>query len=139
MGKNNWFYQQKRGTGFTNLIFRDPDWIGTGKCALSYFTMTPDTNNGVIRKWIAPHGGFIHIEGEVSARSGTVTWDPVVTFVDKIEANKIPANTGKAFRVNIYKNVSNLFSVNISDGGSPLPYDIYVKVKKEDSIYFLVE
>jgi hypothetical protein len=46
-----------------------------------------------------------------------------------MEANSIPVNSGKAIKASIFKNKMNLLSVSLSNGGSPLSYDIYVQVK----------
>jgi hypothetical protein len=139
-GKNQWYYQEKKGSVYTNLTFKDPYWIGTGKNknAVSYSTMIPDTN-GAIRKWVAPHAGKIRIEGAVTVKLPTVKWDPVVTYIEKEKTSNFPASNGKDVKVSIYKNESNLVSGNLSNNASPWSYDIYVHVKTGDSIYFIVD
>lgn len=137
-GKNNWYYLQRNGTEYTNMTFKVPFWTGAGNCAIGYRHQVADACKPV-RKWVAPHSGYIRFEGTVSANLPEVTWDPVVTYVDCMKANSIPANSGKAIKASIYKNEMNLLSVSLSNGGSPLSYDIYVQVKTGDSISFSVE
>ena len=45
--------------------FKDPKWVGAGKCEVGYYQMVPDANDAV-RKWVAPHAGTVRIEGRVS-------------------------------------------------------------------------
>jgi len=137
-GKNNWYYLQRNGTEYTNMTFKVPYWSGTGNCAISYRHLVSDTCKPV-RKWVAPHSGYIRCEGEISANLTKVTWDPVVTYVDSMKANSIPANSEKAIKASIYKNELNLLSVSLHNGASPLSYDIYVRVNTGDNIYFSVE
>ncbi len=52
-GKNNWHNLQRTGSADAPMLFKDPKWIGAGKCEIGYYHMTPDANDAV-RKWVAP-------------------------------------------------------------------------------------
>ena len=67
-GKNHWYNQQRKGSVDTEMLFKDPKWVGAGKCEVGYYQMVPGGNDAV-RKWIAPHAGTVRIEGRVSLDS----------------------------------------------------------------------
>jgi hypothetical protein len=85
MGKNCWYYQQKVGAKYTDLVFEGTSWVGD-KC--EYYP----TRNGIdiynmqvvkgdlVRKWVAPHAGTVRIEGKVSFREYDVS-DITVTIL----------------------------------------------------------
>jgi hypothetical protein len=100
--------------------------------------MVPDTAKPV-RKWVAPHSGYIRIEGAIAYNTPTVTWDPVITYVDNKKLNAIPANSGKDLAAKIYKNKSELLSVSLINKGIPSLHDVYEQVKAGDCIYFTVK
>lgn len=137
-GKNNWYYLQRNGTEYINMSFKVPFWSGEGNCTIGYMHQVVDLYKPV-RKWVAPHSGYIRCEGAISANLPKVKWDPVVTFVDSMNANSIPTNSGKDINACIYKNELNLLSVGLHNGDSPMSYNIFVQVNTGDSIYFSVE
>lgn len=70
MGKNNWYYQQWKDPEYTDLRFT-PDlmhpkmwWFGDGggKVGVNY-QIAGDSD--IARRWIAPHGGTVRVEGHV--------------------------------------------------------------------------
>lgn len=69
MGKNNWFYQQGNGPDYADLAFTSDEahpkmyWFGKGDCRIGVNYQIPGENGAVVRKWVAPHGGMIRIEG----------------------------------------------------------------------------
>ncbi|MGA9798282.1 MAG: discoidin domain-containing protein [Terriglobales bacterium] len=75
MGKNNWYYQQSKGSDdYTDLNFISDEahpkiyWFGSRGCEVGPNYQTA-SDNSAIRKWIAPHGGTVRIEGSVSSES----------------------------------------------------------------------
>lgn len=71
MGKNGWYYQQKDGSTYADMIFWNTKWVGD-KCELGYYHseighyhLIPGVSE-VVRRWIAPHAGSVRIEGEVA-------------------------------------------------------------------------
>jgi hypothetical protein len=137
-GKNNWYYLQKKAEVYTDLTFKEPNWTSPDSCKISYFTMKPGIAKPV-RKWVAPHSGYIRMEAAISCNSPTVTWDPVITYVDNKKPNLVPANSGKNISVKILKNKTELLSISLINKGIPSVYDIYEQVKEGDSIYFTAE
>ena len=100
--------------------------------------MNPGSNEAV-RKWVAPHPGFIRIEGAISVNLPAVIWDPGITYVEKVKTNNFSGSKGKDVKASICKNKSDLMSVSLSNNGNPVSYDLYVQVNTDDSIYFTVE
>lgn len=116
MGKNNWYYQQADSSGYSDLVFRDPFWIGKDSTEVGYFHMTAGTTQGV-RKWIAPRDGKVRVEGVVKA----VENSPDVPYVEIRKNNKSiwpskPVLPGKSFSPNFI-----------------------LTVKKGDSVEFIVK
>ena len=72
MGKNNWYYQQSNGGTYSNLSFISDEahpktfWFGAGGCAVGPDYQTPG-DSAAVRKWIAPHGGIVRVEGAVTS------------------------------------------------------------------------
>ncbi len=68
MGKNNWYYQRWNGSDYSDLAFVSDEahptmyWLGNN-CAIGNNYQIPG-DNAAVRRWIAPHGGIIRIEGE---------------------------------------------------------------------------
>ena len=61
-GKNNWSCQQLKSGMYTNLTFKDPNWVGDAQCEVGYFHMIPGAN-AAVRQWVAPHDGTVRVEG----------------------------------------------------------------------------
>lgn len=115
MGKNNWYYQQANGKDYTDMIFKDPSWRGTGGSEVGFFHMTSGSSDAV-KKWVAPRAGKIRIEGNASIQKDS---------------------TGKMF-VEIKKNNSTSWNKTITFK-KPAPHDFTLQVKKDDPIYFIVK
>ncbi len=70
MGKNNWHYQEWNGSEFTDLAFTPDDahpkmyWSGSGNVEIGHDYQIPG-EHACVRRWMAPHGGEIQVEGEV--------------------------------------------------------------------------
>ncbi len=73
-GKNNWYYQQWNGSAYTDLAFISDEahpknyWFGSGGCEVGPNYQTAG-DNAAVRKWVAPHGGAVRVEGAVVADS----------------------------------------------------------------------
>jgi len=73
MGKNNWYYQQWNGSDYSDLAFISDEahpriyWSGRGSCEVGPKYQTPG-DDAAVRKWVAPHGGAVRIEGMVTAK-----------------------------------------------------------------------
>ena len=90
MGKNNWFYEQLTGNIHNDLAFVVDEahprlyWSGSGDCRIgANYQMSGD--GAAIRKWIAPHGGILRIEG--AATTGTAISASIWLNSDKVWAN----------------------------------------------------
>jgi hypothetical protein len=116
MGKNNWYYLQKTGGIYTNMIFKDPLWVGYGGSEVGYFDMTTQRTEAV-RKWIAPNAGIIRVEGDI--RIGEL-------------------NTG-VVKVEIQKNNKNIWTSKLVKSEEHVSHDFTVHVKKGDAVYFIVK
>jgi hypothetical protein len=75
MGKNNWYYQQPKGSDDnTDLNFISNEahpkiyWFGSSGCEVGPNYQTAG-DNAAIRKWVAPHGGTVRVEGSVGSES----------------------------------------------------------------------
>lgn len=83
MGKNAWYYQQWNGSEYSDLRFVPDEvhpklyWSGSGNCKIGNDYQIPD-DNAAVRKWIAPHGGVIRIEGV--ARWNEAGSDPILAI-----------------------------------------------------------
>jgi hypothetical protein len=72
MGKNHWYYQQRKGSQDSDMQFlpRDDvfvkDWFGEGTSRIGNDYQIPADNVQAVRKWIAPHGGEVRVEGKVA-------------------------------------------------------------------------
>ncbi len=116
MGKNNWHYQQRNGSACTDMEFNDPNWVGDGKCVISYFFQVPDAGCDAVRKWVAPHDGNIRVEGEVS--------------------NAAQPGDGVAARIS--HNSAEVWPARPVQDGKPAPHDLKLTVKKGDALSFCV-
>jgi hypothetical protein len=113
-GKNQWYNQERHGSVATDMLFKDPKWVGTGKCEVGYYHMVPDANDAV-RKWVAPHAGTVRIEGRVSLdRSG-----------------------GEGVNVSILHNAAVFWPARQVTFGNPVSHDATVDVAQGDALYFI--
>jgi len=123
-GKNGWYYQQKNGTVYTDMVFENKSWVGD-KCefnisqyrneigSLRMFSLALD----VVRKWVAPHNGTVRIEGEI-VRDGFDVIAP------------------KAL---ILLNEKEIWPLGMKIGSDKQPHDFTTVVKKGDAIRFIVK
>ena len=71
-GKNNWYYQQRKNSKDSDMQFipRDDifvkDWFGEGNSRIGNNYQIPDSKSESVRKWVAPHGGVVRVEGKVA-------------------------------------------------------------------------
>src|SRR5665647_1127363 len=114
MGKNNWYYQERNKGIYTNMVFKDPFWVGTGNSEVGYFHMTSGTGDAV-KKWIAPKAGRIRIEGNVEIEK-----DSTEGISAMIKKNN---NTTWMKTVEFKKPVSHNFTMEVHNG---------------DAIYFII-
>ena len=113
-GKNQWYNQERHGSAFTDIVFKDPKWTGAGKCEVGYYHMVPDGGDAV-RKWVAPHAGSVHVEGRV--------------FVD-------PSAGG--VNVSILHNAAVVWPARPVTSANPASHDMTVQVTPGDALYFVV-
>jgi hypothetical protein len=77
MGKNGWFYQESKGSDLHDLLFLAdeaepaPFWYGTDGCKIGTNYQVPG-DGAVARKWVAPMGGTVRIEGTANCAEDTV-------------------------------------------------------------------
>ena len=121
MGKNGWHYQQWNGSDYRDLSFVSDEahpriyWFGSGHCEVGPDYLTPG-DSAVVRKWVAPHGGIVCVEGTV-ARSELVD-------------GSIPAS--------IWLNSTKIWPDEISSSGEPDTHDLKVTLIQGDAINFVV-
>ena len=121
MGKNNWYYQQWNGSDYSDLTFISDEahprmyWFGKGNCEVGPNYQTPG-DGAAIRKWVAPHGGTIRIEGTVISSESD--------------------NEG-AF-ANIRLNSDKIWPNNNVGNGEPASHDLKLTVIQGDAIAFVV-
>ncbi len=78
MGKNQWFYQRRKGTEWADLVFTvDEDhpiryWWSDDGCRIGGDFLVPGVSSAV-RTWKAPHGGTVRIEGHAVSQSAIET------------------------------------------------------------------
>jgi NedA-like, galactose-binding domain len=76
MGKNNWFYQESKESDLLDLLFLADEanpaayWYSSRGSQIGTDYQIPGESR-VIRKWVAPCGGVIRIEGTVACPPGT--------------------------------------------------------------------
>lgn len=116
MGKNNWYYLQKTGRIYTQMVFKDPYWVGSDGNELGYYHMATQRAEAV-RKWTAPHSGKILIEGNI--------------LIDT--ANK------EGVEVEIKKNNKKIWHSKFIKSENPKSYNFRLYVKKSDAVYFIVD
>lgn len=115
-GKNQWYNLQRQGAVDSDMLFKDPKWVGAGKCEVGYYHMTPDAQDAV-RKWVAPHAGAVRIEGSVS----------------------LDHSGGAAVNVSILHNAAvAAWPAHLVTFGNPATHDLTVNVAPGDALYFIV-
>lgn len=120
MGKNNWYYQQKQNSKYSDMQFipRDDiyvkDWFGIGNARIGGNYQIADANAASVRRWIAPHGGTVRVEG-------TVIFD---------------ANNAFAARALLLHNTKQKWSAKPGQSDS---HDILIDIKQGGTIDFVVE
>jgi hypothetical protein len=120
MGKNNWYYQQWNGSAYSDLNFISDEawprmyWFGSGNCQVGPDYQSPD-DNAAVRKWVAPHGGVVRVEGAVT--------------------NNEPGNDGTL--ASIWLNAEKLWPDKIANA-KPASHDLKVTVIQGDAIIFVV-
>jgi hypothetical protein len=78
MGKNNWHYQERNGSEYSDLNFTPDEahpkmyWSGNGGIEIGRDYQIHGSH-AAARKWIAPHGGVIRVEGTVSGDNDNST------------------------------------------------------------------
>ena len=78
MGKNNWYYQQLNGANYADLSFISDEahpkmyWFGSGNCDVGPNYQIPG-DSAAVRKWLAPHGGIVRVEGTVTGYESAPT------------------------------------------------------------------
>ena len=76
MGKNNWCYHQLKGEALSDLAYSVEEtqtklyWSGKGGCQIGADYQMPGEGTAV-RKWLAPHGGVVRIEGAATGSANT--------------------------------------------------------------------
>jgi len=122
MGKNNWYYQQRSGSAYSDLRFVHDDihpemcWFGDGNCKVGNNYQIPDSS-AAVRKWVAPHGGVIRIEGRMA--------------IDQFGGDGVSAS--------IWQNGAKLWLARLITHGQPASHDVTVKVEQGDAICFMAE
>ena len=114
-GKNNWYNQQRNGSVDSDMLFKDPKWIGAGRCEVGYYHMVPDAHDAV-RKWVAPHAGTVRVEGRVS----------------------LAGSGGDGVNVSVLHNAAVLWPTRLVTFGNPASHDTTVHVAQGDALYFIV-
>ncbi len=139
-GKNNWHYQSRKDSTYRDLAFDAVSnlWSNDGRCVVGNNYQVPVKSYDAVRKWVAPHQGYVRLEGDVSVQFAKVTWDPVITFVSRPGTNRLPSDSGNRVNARIDQDGSNLMAVNLGSDGPPAAHDLYVKVNSGDRLYFTV-
>ena len=121
MGKNSWYYQQLKGETYSDLSFISDEahpeiyWFGSGNCAVGpNYQIFGD--NAAVRKWVAPHGGIVRVEGAVTGRE--------------------PGDDGAL--TSIWLNSEKIWSDKDAASGEPATHDLKLTVMQGDAIAFVV-
>jgi hypothetical protein len=121
MGKNNWYYQQLNGENYIDLSFISDEghpkmyWFGRGNCAVGPNYQTPG-DNAAVRKWVAPHGGIVRVEGAVTGSE--------------------PGDDGAL--TSIWLNSEKIWPDKNAASGEPATHDLKLTVMQGDAIAFVV-
>lgn len=111
MGKNNWYYQERKQSQDSDLQFlpRDDvfvkDWIGDGNCRVGNNYQVPDIGVDAIRKWVAPHAGVVCVEGMAQTTNAGV-------YV------RILQNTNILWEQDLNPSAAHDLTVNVAQGDS---------------------
>jgi hypothetical protein len=121
MGKNGWHYQQWDGRAYTDLRFIENDlaftnyWFGDGSCVVGDKYQIPDAHASV-RKWLAPHGGIVRVEGSL----------------------KVVSPGGDGVMASIVRGGSELWPARLVTSSQPALHDQTVEVRPGDALCFTV-
>ena len=121
MGKNNWYYQQRKDSKDSDMQFIPSDhifvkdWFGGGKSRIGNNYQIPDVGVESVRKWIAPHGGEVRVEGKVS----------------------FDTNANDGVFVQVQENNEELWHSKLLSKGYSAMHDLTVKVEQGDAISFV--
>jgi hypothetical protein len=121
MGKNNWYYLQQRQAAELPLRFIPSnevfvrDWRGEGDCRVGNSYQSADPKAASVRRWIAPHGGTVRVEGEVA-------------FEQNGDCGVIAV---------ILHNAKEVWRTKLS-AASPNSHDLSLQVEQGDAISFVV-
>lgn len=122
MGKNNWYYQQKKESTYSDLRFIPnddiftKDWLGEGNCRIGSNYQIPDPQAESIRKWLAPHGGVIRVEGTAA----------------------LPAGASGETYARLLHNADEIWQAAPLTPQQPASHDLTVTVQQGDALCFLV-
>jgi len=120
MGKNNWYYQWWNGSAYGDLQFVPDDthpkmyWFGDGNLKVGNNYQIPGPS-AVVRKWVAPHGGVIRVEGEAA--------------MDRASEGVVLAS--------IRQNAATLWPERLITYRQPASHDLTVRVEQGDAISFV--
>lgn len=119
MGKNNWRYLQRAGDVEQPLRFVPSDevftrdWQGEGDVRIGNNYQIPDLGHEAVRRWVAPHGGIVRVEGEVAT-------DP-------------PGNAS----ARLLKGTEELWQEDSKGGEALARHDLKIEVAQGDTISFV--
>jgi alpha-galactosidase len=141
-GKNQWRYQSWDGKSYLDLETYDVQgccWRGK-KCSIGFDWQRADgAASSPARTWLAPHDGYVCIDGRLATDGEKVVWDPVVTYVDVLGDKDIPASPGGKFNVGILKNdAESLIALSLPPNSAATNYKVYAKVTAGDKLHFTV-
>jgi hypothetical protein len=117
MGKNNWVYQQLKQSASHDLLFTEDEahprlyWVGSGDCQVGLDYQIPG-EGAAVRKWVAPHGGSVRIEGA-----------PIC---------------GGDVSASVWLNADSLWSSDSAPDGKTASHDLNCTVMQGDAISFIV-
>jgi hypothetical protein len=120
MGKNGWYYQQWNGSDYRDLTFVSDEahprmyWFGSGNCEVGPDYQIPG-DQAAVRKWVAPHGGTVRVQGAVAST--------------ETDSGSIPAS--------IWLNSNQIWPDKVLGGGAPAAHDLKVTVIQGDAIVFV--
>ncbi|TVX92185.1 RHS repeat protein [Paenibacillus agilis] len=119
-GDNNWYYQEWDGSTYTNLAWDNSKklWQGKNKHATIAANIHHPDHVDIVRKWVAPKSGIVHISGQV-AKSNPTCGDGVKAIIRK--NNKLIWSTAIGYDDKV--GVSASYTTNVATG---------------DALYFIV-
>lgn len=119
MGKNNWRYLQHAGDVEKALRFIPSDevftrdWQGEGGVRIGNKYQIPDAGLEAVRRWVAPHGGTVRVEGEVAT-------DP-------------PGSAS----ARLLKGTEELWQAGSKEPEAPARHDLKIEVAQGDTLSFV--